>query len=1004
MTFAPGDSVRRSATGEIGVVRSIAPDGSVEVTLANGGRRYLAPTELDIIRDNPLEALRAGDIGRTVPYGLRLQSLFLRHAYRYDPLAGLSNARIEPTLHQIYAANRVVSKLRPRMILADEVGLGKTVEAGLILKELRARQLVERVLIVTPASLQYQWRQELRSKFNEEFEIIDGPGARFLGRGGENPWSRKDNVICSLTLAAHANNADAIVEAGWDMVIFDEAHRVRRRYEGPNRVRTTRAYDLADELKEQIFGLLLLTATPMQLHHFELYSLVELVEPGLYPGFDDYELRHRELPRLNSLMRDLLRWHALSETERDKARLLLARLLAQWDGTFDLDDEVIRSEVMDALVLLHPLADAMVRNRKAEIGGFTQRDAHVVPVELTAEEMTLYDDISDYIRRGYNAAQTEKRYAVGFLMVLYQQMLASSSAAIRRSFQRRIAKLEFQLEAIRNEKEGASLPSEADVEALWDEDEISIDELEQLAISESHVEAEILELEGLVARLGKTRDSKARELVKAMKAITATNPEEKVLIFTRYLDTQQFLVRTLEYHGFPTAKFNGQMKLDEKEAAVQEFRGPAQVLVTTESGGEGRNFQFAHFMFNYDLPWNPMRVEQRIGRLDRIGQKKTVYIYNLACVGTVEERILDVLAERIGLFKESVGALDPILGEIERDIERIVLRQSGSFDQAFDEFAHELEVRVEDARTKEKLFADFILDRASFRRDKAKDLVDHLPMATHQHLAEHVGRTLEHFGGRLEDHPDGGSVITLSPRLMTSLRLRESAQRGIFDPVFALEREDLDFFAFGHDLIDPVVGLAIDRATEVAGIRRDPDLADGPALEFYWQVTAESLDPTGVMYRHIVGRDGSVEETEIRQMPEIGHEATPRPAPEWVDSAYEASYRAIALRVTEERTRVEARHRVRQQAEIERASRIHEYRKVRLQRIIEDEAGWIADKEANGTDRERRILPARRGKLEKNRQRLAHLEAEFHHQVEEIEARKSDVSPELVAAGMVVAE
>ncbi|MEX0946545.1 MAG: hypothetical protein WD064_04195, partial [Acidimicrobiia bacterium] len=295
-------------------------------------------------------------------------------------------------------------------------------------------------------------------------------------------------------------------------------------------------------------------------------------------------------------------------------------------------------------------------------------------------------------------------------------------------------------------------------------------------------------------------------------------------------------------------------------------------------------------------------------------------------------------------------------------------------------------------------------DRASFRKDLARQLVDHPPMATHEDLAEHIRGTLDYFGGRLETHPDGGSVVTLAPRLMTSLRLREPAHRGIFDPALALEREDLAFFAFGHELVDPVVGLAIDRATEVAGIRRDPGLTDGPLLEFYWQVTAESLDPTGVMYRHLVGRDGIVEELEVRVMPEIGGEVEPRPAPEWVDRAYAASYEAIGRRVEEERIRVDKRHRERQQAEVERATRVYQYRTVRLQRIVDDEVAWIADKEANGTDRDRRILPARRGKLEKNRQRLAHLEAEFRHQVEEIERKRSDVSQQLVAAGMVVAE
>ncbi|MHB1593333.1 MAG: DEAD/DEAH box helicase [Streptosporangiaceae bacterium] len=173
--------------------------------------------------------------------------------------------------------------MQPRMILADEVGLGKTIEAGLIIKELRARELVNRVLIVVPASLTLQWQSELKLKFNEDFEVIDGAAAQYLGRSGANPWMARPNVICSLPFASSPKRAEQIVEAEWDLVIFDEAHRVRRTGTGGGKSRSTLAYRLADELKEMVNGLLLLTATPMQVHPFELYSLIELVEPGLFP-------------------------------------------------------------------------------------------------------------------------------------------------------------------------------------------------------------------------------------------------------------------------------------------------------------------------------------------------------------------------------------------------------------------------------------------------------------------------------------------------------------------------------------------------------------------------------------------------------------------------------------------------------------------------------------------------------------------------------------------------
>ena len=326
------------------------------------------------LSEGPAGELLRGHLGDATDYGLRLQALFLQHAYRYDPRSGLSNARIEPNLHQIFIAHVVTNKLQPRMILADEVGLGKTIEAGLILKELRAREMAERVLIVCPASLQYQWQSELRSKFNEEFEIVTSAGAKYLGQGGVNPFTRRDSLICSLPFAANPKRAEQIVDAPWDLVIFDEAHRVATVDAGGNKEKITQAYRLADDLKDLVTGLLLLTATPMQLHPYELYSLIELVEPGLYPTFGSYDKRRSDLPDLNDLMRSLKSWPVLSLDEQStgdrEARRTLGQIIGRVPEVVDLDDHDKLSEVMDGLVEKHPLADVMVRNRKAELGGF----------------------------------------------------------------------------------------------------------------------------------------------------------------------------------------------------------------------------------------------------------------------------------------------------------------------------------------------------------------------------------------------------------------------------------------------------------------------------------------------------------------------------------------------------------------------------------------------------------------------------------------------------------
>src|SRR5260221_1671970 len=439
-----GERVRRGATGEDGVVLS-AGDGTLLQVAFPSGTVWIHPDEVEKLPEGPAEQLAAGQLGHMEPYALRLQSLYLKHAYRYDPLTGLSSARIEPQLHQVFVAHRVTQKLQPRMILADEVGLGKTIEAGLIIKELRARELLNRVLIIVPASLQLQWQSELRSKFNEDFEVLDGAALQYLGRGGVNPWMARQNVICSLPFAASPKRAEQIIEADWDLVIFDEAHRVRRHRKGATKTRTTQAYRLADELKEQVNGLLLLTATPMQVDPYELYSLIELVEPGLFPTFRAYEGRRGYLPQLNALMKDLIGWNALSDKDRTSAVGANAAMLDELGirggrAVATLADDREREHLMDVLVDQHPIANALVRNRKAEVGGFTPREASRVPVTLECDEQTLYEDVTNYLRDGYNQARADKNLAPGFVMVAYQKRLATSSYAVRQSFPGRVAK------------------------------------------------------------------------------------------------------------------------------------------------------------------------------------------------------------------------------------------------------------------------------------------------------------------------------------------------------------------------------------------------------------------------------------------------------------------------------------------------------------------------------------------------------------------------------------
>ena len=977
-------------------------DGHAEVDFPTG-KRLLELSELEPVSEDPLDDLLQGQIGRAEPYGLRLQALYLKHAYRFDPCAGLSNARIEPALHQIYVAHRVVSKLRPRMILADEVGLGKTIEAGLVIKELRARGLIDRVIIVTPASLTIQWQQELRSKFNEDFEIIDKTAVKYLGKDG-NPWAKRDNVICSLEFARREDNFNAIVSAGWDLVVFDEAHRVRRRRVG-NQLKRTRAYELADELKELTNGCLLLTATPMQLHNYELYSLIELVEPGLYT-YEEYSSMSKTIPELNELLKNLSEWETLEPREKKRTRRS-----PYLRGYEDLEKEDDRDRAELTILKRHPLAEVLVRNRKAVLGGFSGREPITHTVDLTDEEEDLYEKVSRYIKRGYNRAQRERNLAIGFVMVTYQKLLASSSHALRVSMRKRIDNLKKQVNELeqtdtKSNRSNRGWGNSYNPDEIYEnfQDEGYDTDLKVTWTDPANIRAEIRELENLVDRLGNTRDSKAKTLLRIVEKIDSNS---KIVIFTQFIQTQLFLQDTLQRNGYEVAIFNGEMDIDQKERSIQRFRKKSQILIATEAGGEGRNLQFANIMVNYDLPWNPMKIEQRIGRLDRIGQKSTVYIYNLACKGkikeTIEERILKVLNERIGLFKESVGALDPILGDIEKDLRRLILSSEGDMGKAFSEFSEQLGNRVNKARKAEQLLGNFALDRASFRKDRASAILNTQRLATPHDLRQHITDSLNYFGGRMNDHDERGKVFLFSPKLMSQLKARSSTHRGIFDPLDALENEDLDFFAFGHPLIDKIVDLPLNKTpVPWTSARIISDIPSGLYVEVFYELTTQGHPPYGIILRHLVDEEGIVEENQVTSIPEIGRDAVQLETPAWLSKAVTTSRKAIQQRYVAEYKEATRQNEEWKRQELARAKRIFDYSKVRLEELIQRQREWIVEVEREGTKGQRRVLAARKGKLKKDKARLERLRSEYETQQTEINSRHHGLASNMLAAGLVI--
>jgi superfamily II DNA or RNA helicase len=496
----------------------------------------------------------------------------------FEELVSLPFLRdVVPYEHQITAVKTVLNRMRGRALLADEVGLGKTVEAGIVLSELLRRRLARRVLVLVPPGLVTQWQEELRRKFNLDFVSHDADVFRQEGPGA---WTRFERVVSSFHTAKRAEHARVIAEIAYDLVIVDEAHHLRNArtvlWQFVNRLRRT--------------YLLLLTATPVQNDLEELFNLVTLLQPG-------------QLKTLRAFRREHL---------------------VRGDRRQPRDPEGLR----------RLLGDVMVRNRRATAPvALTRRIARTVVVEPTPVERNLYTGLSAFLRE-------QGRPGGGVTRMLAQTL---------------------QMEL------GSSVPA-----AL-----ASLD----------RVLAGPREAPGVAARLLQFRESAAAVEHDAKSAallgLLASWPD-KLLVFTRYRATQEHLARVLVAAGEDVALYHGALRRQEKENVVQAFAGRCRVMVSTEAGGEGRNLQFAHGLVNYDLPWNPMRIEQRIGRLSRVGQTRDVHVFNLVAPGTIEEAILEVLDAKINMFELVIGEIDMILGQL-------------STDQDFEELVTDLWLGAEDA-------------------------------------------------------------------------------------------------------------------------------------------------------------------------------------------------------------------------------------------------------------------------------------------------------------------
>ena len=643
---------------------------------------------------------------------------------------GVATAAVQPWPHQARTFQRLYAHWPPKLLIADEVGLGKTIQAGLLLRQAWLAGKAKRVLILAPKAVLKQWQIELREKFNLDWPIYDGKGLswapssvrRILGEPAPagRAWHEQPAVIASSQLMRRRDRATTLLEEAepWDLIVLDEAHHARRRATGAKRQgRANALLRLMRGLQERTQGLLLLTATPMQVHPIETWDLLALLglpaewtEPAFLRFFEDLEHPNpsaEALERLARLFRGVER--AFGEVPVENAERLAGLsplrtrklLSALRDEATIPRRQLPAGERQAALALLRshtPIRHLVSRytrqllRRYAKIGrlgsAIAERDVADRFLPMTAAEQALYEAVETYIAGAYDQAGEAERNAVGFVMTVYRRRVASSFHALRRTFERRLAAMD--------EREAALL-AEAEEDAPDDEtgDQPDADELERLARAALRAD-ERTQINGLLERAkALPPDSKLASL-KTVLAELRERGYQQAMVFTQFTDTMDFLRDALRQdagarlmcfsgRGGEAPSADGTWRRIGRDDAKRRFReGEADVLLCTDAAAEGLNFQFCGAVVNYDMPWNPMRVEQRIGRIDRLGQQHPrIRIVNLHYEGTVETDVYRALRERIHLFETVVGRLQPILAQLPGTITRAVLaKDAGGPDAA----------------------------------------------------------------------------------------------------------------------------------------------------------------------------------------------------------------------------------------------------------------------------------------------------------------------------------
>ncbi|MAS24461.1 MAG: helicase [Oceanospirillaceae bacterium] len=679
----------------------------------------------------------------------RFRLKFLAHTIENwnENTGALSHLGIDPLPHQIDLVHKILNHGNRNWLIADDVGLGKTIETGMLIKALIQRDLASRILIITPAGLTRQWKEdELYGKFKlGEFKIygenftIDTP----------RDWYGYNNVIASIDRLKEPEHLDSIMQAdNWDLIIFDETHRLSRTLYG-NTYEESQRYNLARKLRKKTDSLILLSATPHQGKEDKFHALLHLLRPELKDKIDTLELN----PQI--------------------------------------------------------LNDMMLRNNKADVTDkdgkfiFVGKRTHAIRVEINDEAKDFDQALQSYLKQGYAQARQlgKAGNAIGFVMTVYRKLAASSVQAIYNSLVRRKARLEGM---ISGEIEYAK------------EDERYAGEFEEISISQTDDEffaGELPLLEELIERCQRLipHDRKLKEFMSSMlHSILNESPNEKVLIFTEYRSTQDYIQQALaQKFGVDKVELiNGSMKAIDRREAIKRFEGNGQFLISTEAGGEGINLQSqCHIMVNYDLPWNPMRLVQRIGRLYRYGQKKVVLVFNIHSPTTADEKIISLMYERINQVVKDLATVgdeynerlgDDILGQVAdlADMETILNEAPENNINRTQERINDALFRAKDAANKQR---DLFENASSYNPENRLDTFE----PSKFHIYSFVEGMFGYLNIEIVEKTNASEVwhVRLPENLMEKLGVRRSRWSFTLNDIIAAQRADIEILDMDHFLM-----------------------------------------------------------------------------------------------------------------------------------------------------------------------------------------------------------